>query len=240
MSFLQQNPPEMSKPSGGVAVAISLISLLVAVVMGLVSTGNLPKTAVWICVAGFVIVTGVFVSPYVMAGLRRYNTWRRQARVRRQFHESIIALCKSLVPLSEQSCVLSAGNILNSAMSLKVLGIASGNAYQLTISTLHDRIQDLLKFDSFISDEELMRLIFGWLQTYLRVCEGITNNIRESEKARSISDNDWEALARGWREIRDRASMLNGEYTNLAYQIREISQSSSIPNYLGAFPELVR
>lgn len=240
MSLLQRHPPDKAKPSGGIAIAISLISLLVAVVMGLVNTGNLPKTAVWICVVGFVIVTGVFVAPYLSAGRGRYIAWRRRVRVKYQFHESIVALCKSLVPLSEQSCVLSAGNMLNPAMSQKVLTIASGNAYQLTLNTLHDRIEDLIKFESFASDEELMRLIFGWLQTYMRVCEGITSSIRRSEAAKSIHNGQWESLVRNWREIRERANALMSDYIGLAYRIREASQNSAVPNYLGTIPELMK
>lgn len=240
MSLLRPESPEKAKPSGGIAVAISLISLLVALVMGLVNTGSLPKAAVWICVVGFVIVAGVFVAPYLMAGRRRYIAWRRKVRVKHQFRESIVALCKSLVPLSEQSCVLSAGNLLNPAMNQKLLSIASGNAYQLTLNTLHDRIEDLIKFESFASDEELMRLIFGWLQTYMRVCEGVTSSIRGSEAAKSIHDGQWESLVRNWREIRERANALISEYIGLAYRIREVSQSSAVPNYLGTIPELMK
>lgn len=185
--------PENKKPDHfrWIAAAISFGSLLTTVVMAFTNAKVLPPAAVWVCAVAFVVVAGAFLAPFLREAGNKLGAWRLGRRVRRQYREPLLALCKALMPLSEQSCVYSVGSVVNQAINQKLLSVATANAFLVALSILNDRINDLLKFESRAIDQDLLRLVHHWLQSYVRICEGICNGIQASDAIRDMPEGQW-------------------------------------------------
>ncbi len=240
MGLFPEPAPEKPKHSNSMAMAISFASLLTAVVMAFINAKVFPPAAVWICAVGFVIVAGAFLVPFLRTAGDKWEARRLRARVRRQYREPLLALSKALMPLSEQSCVYSAGSVVNQAINQKLLNAATANAYLAALSILNDRINDLIRFESSATDQELLRLVYHWLQSYVRICEGIFNGIQATDAIKDMPEGQWGSVRRSCNEIRQRGAALCSEYGRISYGIKAIDPKASVSEYLSPIPELVK
>jgi hypothetical protein len=222
----------------GLAVVVALASLLTAVVVGAINFKLLPPSAFWICAFAFVVVAVLFMLPWMKSIQANLVAAKATRRIRRQYREDIRALCNALRPLSQQSVVFSVGNILNAAINHKLLSNVCVIAYQVALSALFERIEELRQLSSHLSDAQLMGRLHSWLQAYIRICEGIGGEIKNGVTQAEFLPGIRDSFLRDWMEIYQRANAARDEYCRIGYGIRAIDPRTSVPEYLSPVPSL--
>lgn len=224
------------EPSPGhspvLTLAIPIISLMTALVIGAINAKVLPAAALWVCAAAFVVIAILFLFPWIRLLRDKLILSRAQSRVRVRYREQILALRSALAPLSNQATVYSVGSIFNREITQKLLGVPCIHAFQILLSTLVERIQELQQLAPHISDVDLMSRLHNWLQTYLRICDVVGRELSGGLGRSAISPEHRDSLVRDWREIYERANAMRNEYGRLAYGIRSIDSNASVPDYL--------
>jgi hypothetical protein len=213
-------------------LAVPIISLMTALVVGAINARILPADALWVCAAAFVVLAVLFLFPWISLIRDRLLSARTQGQVRAQYRQQILALRNALEPLSSPTSIYSAGNVLNRELTQKLLGVPCILAFQTSLSALLDRIEDLQRLAPHVSDVQLMSRIHSWLQTYLRICEQIGAEFRNGLKGSAIPPGHRDSLVRDWAEICERANALRNEYSRLAYGVRSVDPSAAVPDYL--------
>jgi hypothetical protein len=240
MSSVEVLPKKLEQPKGGLAVSVSFASLVTAAVVGAINFQFLPKTAFWISAVGLGIVAVVFVSPWLKSLWAMLGNSRKARRIDHLYRVQVVALCRGLRPLSEQSSSYSVGSILNQLVNDKVLQAGHAHAYQIALSALYQKAEDLYAMESRLGVSDLMDRIYVWLQLYGRLCEGISSCISYNPIFNELHKGQWDSLQRSWNESRQRAVALCNEFRSVAHGMKVVDPNERIPEYLSPIPEIIR